>query len=96
MIIQTGASQHAEHPLKCLICKAEFTMHELSNYQRHVIACAKANEEYLHDLAERHKAKNLGGDEELEQWVDENREAIIEGRKSIYGEDREFWRKGLN
>lgn len=70
-------------------------MDETSRYERHVAACAKANEEEIQKMVERHKAKNLGGDPELEAWVDEHRTEIIEGRKSIYGEDRDHWRKGL-
>jgi hypothetical protein len=57
-----------------------------------VVACAKANEEYLEHLKERERRKSLGADTELESWVDEHREEIIEGRKSIYGEKRGFWR----
>jgi hypothetical protein len=94
LIIQTGLSSQEPHPLRCF-CGARFTMHETSNYERHVAACAKANEEYLHALTERHKAKELGADKELEDWVDEHRIEIIEGRKSIYGEDRDHWRKGM-
>ena len=70
-------------------------MDELTNYQRHVVACAKANDALIHEMSEAHKAKSLGGDDELEQWVDDHRVEIIEGRKSIYGEKRGFWREGL-
>lgn len=90
LIIQTGTTQHEPHPLVCF-CGASFTMHELSQYEKHVVACAKANEEYLHEKAEQHRAKNLGADKEFEDWVDEHREEIIEGRKSIYGEKSGFW-----
>lgn len=95
IIIQTGLSSQEPHPLCCNICGARFTMHETSNYERHVVACAKANEDEIQKMVERHKAKNLGGDTELEDWVAEHRIEIIEGRKSIYGEDRDHWRKGL-
>lgn len=92
LIIQTGTTKEEPHPLQCHIChEARFTMHELSNYQRHVVACAKANETRLHQIAERHRAKELGADKEFEDWVDEHREEIIEGRKSIYGEKSGFW-----
>jgi hypothetical protein len=92
LIIQTGASQ-APHPLLCLICGARFTMLEQPNYQRHVVACAKANEEQIQALIKQHEARELGADKELEDWVDEHRIEIIEGRKSIYGEGRGFWRQ---
>lgn len=91
IVIQTGLSSQEPHPLRCF-CGARFTMHELSNYERHVAACAKANDAYLHQLHERQQAKKLGSDSELEDWVDEHRDEIIEGRKSIYGERRGFWR----
>jgi hypothetical protein len=95
LIIQTGLSKDIAHPLRCRICEARFTMDETSQYERHVVACAKANDTRLHQLSERNKAKELGADKELEDWVDEHRIEIIEGRKSIYGEDRGHWRKGM-
>jgi uncharacterized protein YhfF len=95
LIIQTGLSAQEDHPLLCRICGARFTMHETSGYQRHVVACAKANEEHLQKLSAAHQAKELGADKELENWVDDHRIEIIEGRKSIYGEDRGHWRKGM-
>jgi hypothetical protein len=58
---------------------------------RHVTACAKANEEFIEHLKANERAKKLGADDELEQWVDDHREEIIEGRKSIYGEKSGFW-----
>lgn len=91
IIIQTGLTSQEAHPLLCNICGARFTMHETSGYERHVVACAKANEDEIHKMVERHKAKNLGADKEFEDWVDEHREEIIEGRKSIYGEKSGFW-----
>lgn len=90
LIIQTGLSKDEPHPLLCF-CGARFTLHELRNYEAHVVDCAKANEDYLREKTEQHRARNLGGDTELEDWVEENREAIIEGRKSIYGEKSGFW-----
>lgn len=91
LIIQTGLTSQKEHPLRCRICGARFTMDETSGYTRHVVACAKANDTRLHQMSEINKAKELGADKEFEDWVDEHREEIIEGRKSIYGEKSGFW-----
>jgi hypothetical protein len=94
LIIQTGLTEMQPHPLLCRICGARFTMHEMTGYERHVVACARANDTRLHQLAEEHQKQTLGADTEFEDWVDEHREEIIEGRKSIYGEKSGFWRPG--
>jgi hypothetical protein len=90
LVIQTGLSSQEAHPLLCF-CGARFTLQEVSNYERHVVACAKANEAVIQQKIEQHEARKLGADTELEDWVDEHRTEIIEGRKSIYGEKSGFW-----
>ena len=62
----------------CLICGR--TLYH-NQYERHVAKCSEEHAEELDDLRN-HVAKGLPGpvDPELEDWVEENRKALLEDR----------------
>lgn len=71
----------------CTVCKEGFTADEAEKYQRHVVDCAKKNEDELRKLSMREVAPGIFGDEgwdtEFEKWVRDNSEAILEDRLRV-------------
>lgn len=69
-------------PFICRVpsCRAALTGRE---YERHVVECSKRHEDELRDLSVRERVPWLTGplDPELDEWIRDNRDAVVEGRK---------------
>jgi hypothetical protein len=84
IFIPTGAS--AQPPkFVCTLCKAGFRDTEYRAFERHVKKCSDAREAEIHAMSPRTRAPGIFGDQgwdtEREQWVRDNREALLEDRK---------------
>lgn len=65
-----------------LLCGKPFWEGEERAFEKHVVACAQENAGAI----ERYRAKRApisGEKSDLEQWVDENKDLLIEGRKKL-------------
>lgn len=85
--ISTDAVRDREQPMfGCAICGRTFAKFESGLYQKHVAQCANDHEAELRAMSTREAMPGLFGDEsrsDLEIWVAENRDALIEGRKKM-------------
>lgn len=75
----------------CVLCGEEFTLEDIRRGAdaRHMASCSDENQQVIEDTRERTQGFKENGeqDRELEEYVERNREAIIEGRKTgAYGE----------
>jgi hypothetical protein len=67
------------------VCGATFSRHERSSYEAHVLKCIKQHEDVIRAASPSVRRDVLHGifDKDLEKYLEENREAIIEGRKTL-------------
>ena len=82
MSVEIWIPESAAPEFTCLICGKP--MWKRREYETHVPACATEHQAELNALRPSVRSPVfMGGpwDKELGAWVDENREAIIEGRK---------------
>jgi hypothetical protein len=65
-------------------CGCAFFEGQERQFRDHVVKCLKRNEELTHTTSHRHRLKELfDSDKELEGWVHQRRDAILEGRTKI-------------
>lgn len=63
-------------------CGQPFYEGEERAYQRHVSKCAEENAEYIAMYREQRQPAS-GEKSDMEQWVEDNRDLLIEGRKKL-------------
>lgn len=67
-------------------CGATFSVHERSDFERHVRKCAKAHEDVIRAASPSIRRDVLGNgiwDKDLAKYMDENADALREGRKRL-------------
>ena len=91
LLVPPSAVERDKPNLRCNVCKREFPASQEQQWQRHVIACARKNEELV-DRAVYHKREAdhvLGiGDEEKHTWVRQRKAEGRLKRSDIYDRPR--------
>lgn len=67
-------------------CGATFSIHERTDFERHVQKCIKAHEEVIRAASPSIRRDVLGNgiwDKDLEKWMEKHRDALLEDRKRI-------------